>query len=562
MSDFVDRVTVHVKGGDGGNGSAGIRREKYKPLAGPNGGNGGNGGSVIFVADPNANSLLDYRFMPHRNAGNGTMGLGDTKDGSQGEDLILPVPVGTVVFTARGAEGQPKRPGELLADLRHAGDKFVAAAGGAGGLGNAALANRTRRAPGFALLGEPGEERDVILELKSIADVALVGFPSAGKSSLIAAMSAAKPKIADYPFTTLVPNLGVVQAGDMRYTIADVPGLIPGASQGKGLGLQFLRHIERTEIIAHVIDCATLEPNRDPVQDYYALENELAEYANDLDLPLGAIPIPERPRIIILNKVDMPEAKELADFVRPEFEKLDLPVYEISTASHEGLKELNFALANLVTEMRQDIAQREESAEEERVLIKPLEEPRGRKGRGADVQEFTIEREEDRQGNFWYTVTGRKPERWVIQTNFDNDEAVGYLADRLAKLGVEDALRKQGAKPGDEVRIGRGARAVAFDWDPTIAAGAESLDGTTLGARGKDLRLEEEDTRTRRRTNAERRREYHEMMDAKAAVRAAMQAERVAGHWADPSVDDDKHDTQSLFGRGEDTSDAEETEEE
>lgn len=547
MSDFVDRVTVHVKGGDGGNGSAGIRREKYKPLAGPNGGNGGKGGSVIFVADPNANSLLDYRFMPHRSAGNGTMGLGDTKDGSQGDDLRLPVPIGTVVFTARGAEGQPKRPGEVLADLRHAGDEFVAAAGGAGGLGNAALANRTRRAPGFALLGEPGEERDVILELKSIADVALVGFPSAGKSSLIAAMSAAKPKIADYPFTTLVPNLGVVQAGDMRYTIADVPGLIPGASQGKGLGLQFLRHIERTEIIAHVIDCATLEPGRDPLSDYYALEQELGEYANDLELPLGAIPIPERPRIIILNKVDMPEAKELAEFVKPEFEKLDLPVYIVSTASHEGLKELNFALANLVTQMRADIAAREETVEEERVVINPLDEPgqRRRNGRNAGVQEFEIEREEDRNGDYWFTVTGTKPERWVVQTNFDNDEAVGYLADRLAKLGVEDALRKNGARPGDEVRIGRGARAVAFDWDPTIAAGAENLDGTQLGSRGRDLRLEAEDSRGRRRTNTERRRQYHEMMDARAAVRAAMQAEREAGHWADPAVDDDRHDETS-----------------
>lgn len=552
MSDFVDRVTVHVKGGDGGNGSAGIRREKYKPLAGPNGGNGGKGGSVIFVADPNANSLLDYRFMPHRSAGNGTMGLGDTKDGSQGDDLRLPVPIGTVVFTARGAEGQPKRPGEVLADLRHAGDEFVAAAGGAGGLGNAALANRTRRAPGFALLGEPGEERDVILELKSIADVALVGFPSAGKSSLIAAMSAAKPKIADYPFTTLVPNLGVVQAGDMRYTIADVPGLIPGASQGKGLGLQFLRHIERTEIIAHVIDCATLEPGRDPLSDYYALEQELGEYANDLELPLGAIPIPERPRIIILNKVDMPEAKELAEFVKPEFEKLDLPVYIVSTASHEGLKELNFALANLVTQMRADIAAREETVEEERVVINPLSEPgqRRRNGRNAGVQEFEIEREEDRNGNYWFTVTGTKPERWVVQTNFDNDEAVGYLADRLAKLGVEDALRKNGARPGDEVRIGRGVRAVAFDWNPTIAAGAENLDGTQLGSRGRDLRLEAEDSRGRRRTNTERRRQYHEMMDARAAVRAAMQAEREAGHWADPAVDDDRHDETSLFGRG------------
>lgn len=550
MSDFVDRVVVHVRGGDGGNGSAGIRREKYKPLAGPNGGNGGDGGSVILVADRNANSLLDYRFMPHRVAGNGTMGLGDNKDGSKGEDLILSVPVGTVVFTARGAQGEAKHPGEQLADLRHEGDRFVAAAGGAGGLGNIALANKTRRAPGFALLGEPGEERDIILELKSIADVALVGFPSAGKSSLIAAMSAAKPKIADYPFTTLVPNLGVVMAGDRRYTIADVPGLIPGASQGKGLGLEFLRHIERTEIIAHVIDCATLEPDRDPISDYEAIEHELAEYADRLELPLGAIPIPERPRIIVLNKVDIPEARELAEFVRPEFESRGLRVFEISTASHAGLKELNFALADMVARMREEVARREQDHERERVVIKPLEQPRRRgpqaSGPGVD---FTVERKEAGDGGYWYAVTGSKPERWVMQTNFDNDEAVGYLADRLARLGVEDELRHQGARPGDEVRIGRGDRAVAFDWDPTIAAGAEMLDGTQLGSRGTDLRLEE-DSRPHRRTNTERRRQYHEMMDARQAVREAMVAERRAGHWADPSVDDDPHDTTSLFGRG------------
>ena len=411
MSDFVDRVTVHVKGGDGGNGSAGIRREKYKPLAGPNGGNGGNGGSVVFVADTNATSLLDYRFMPHRNAGDGTMGLGDVKDGSKGADLILPVPLGTVIFAAVGAQGRPKRPGEQLADLRHNGDKFVAAAGGAGGLGNAALANKTRRAPGFALLGEPGEERDVILELKSIADVALVGFPSAGKSSLIAAMSAAKPKIADYPFTTLVPNLGVVVAGDHRYTIADVPGLIPGASQGKGLGLEFLRHIERTEIIAHVIDCATLEPGRDPVSDYHALEHELAEYADKLELPLGAIPIPERPRIIVLNKVDVPEAKELADFVRPDFERMGLKVFEISTASHEGLKELNFALAAMVADMRQEVASREQAEEEARVVINPLENRSNRRRAAANgTADFAVARKEG-DGGFWYEVTGVKPER-------------------------------------------------------------------------------------------------------------------------------------------------------
>ncbi|KAA8818401.1 GTPase ObgE [Bifidobacterium vespertilionis] len=550
MSDFVDRVTVHVKGGDGGNGSAGVRREKYKPLAGPNGGNGGDGGSVIFVADRNTTSLLDFRFMPHRVADGGTMGLGDNKDGSKGADLILNVPCGTVVFDKKG-----RTP---LADLRHPGDRFVAAAGGAGGLGNVALANKTRRAPGFALLGEPGEERDVVLELKSIADVALVGFPSAGKSSLIAAMSAAKPKIADYPFTTLVPNLGVVQAGSMRYTIADVPGLIPGASQGKGLGLEFLRHIERTEIIAHVIDCATLEPDRDPMGDYEALEHELAQYAGSLDLPLGAIPIAERPRVIILNKVDVPEAKELAEFVKPDFEKLGLKTFIVSTASHEGLKELGFALANLVTEMRAKVQEREDAAEEQRVVIKPLEDrqsarraPVGRKG----MLEFSIERKELEDGSPLFVVTGTKPERWVMQTNFDNDEAVGYLADRLAKLGVEDELRRKGARPGDEVQIGRGDRAVAFDWDPAIAAGAEMLDGSQLGARGKDLRLETDNGYARRRTNAERREQYKAMMDAKTAVRAAMAAERAAGHWADPSIDDDRHDTTSLFGRGEEPDD-------
>lgn len=555
MTDFVDRVTVHVKGGDGGNGSAGVRREKYKPLAGPNGGNGGDGGSVIFVAQANANSLLDYRFMPHRTAGSGTMGLGDTKDGSKGADLILPVPVGTVIFTAKGSQGEHKLPDKRLADLSHQSDRFVAAAGGIGGLGNAALANKTRRAPGFALFGEPGEERDLVLELKSIADVALVGFPSSGKSSLVGAMSSAKPKIADYPFTTLVPNLGVVMASEYRYTIADVPGLIPGASEGKGLGLEFLRHIERTEIIAHVIDCATLEPNRDPLSDYRALEYELSQYADKLELPLGAISIAERPRIIVLNKVDVPEAKELAQFVRPEFEKMGLKVFEVSTASHEGLKELGFALGEMVVELRKEIAQRQEEENEARVVIKPLETTHRRRrydeesGSSAD---FAVEREEDEQGDFWFTVTGAKPERWVRQTNFDNDEAVGYLADRLAKLGVEDALRKKGARPGDSVRIGVGNNAVDFDWDPTISAGAEMLDGTQLGARGTDLRLGDGENRVRRRTNTERRREYHEMMDAKTAVRQAMQAERQAGHWSDPSVDDDRHDEHGVLGRPDD----------
>ena len=281
MSEFVDRVTVHVTGGDGGNGSAGIRREKYKPLAGPNGGNGGDGGSVVFVADRNATSLLDYRFMPHRVAGSGTMGLGDNKDGSKGEDLILPVPCGTVVFEARGEQGKAKHPGAPLAALRHEGDRCVVAQGGAGGLGNIALANKTRRAPGFALLGELGEERDVILELKSIADVALVGFPSAGKSSLIAAMSSAKPKIADYPFTTLVPNLGVATSGDLSFVVADIPGLIEGAAEGAGLGHDFLGHVERTRMLCHVVDVSGCE-GRDPEDDFKKINDELKYYSETL----------------------------------------------------------------------------------------------------------------------------------------------------------------------------------------------------------------------------------------------------------------------------------------
>ena len=547
MSDFVDRVTVHVKGGDGGNGAASIRREKYKPLAGPNGGDGGNGGSVIVVADPNVTSLLDYRFAPHRAAGNGTMGKGDDKDGSMGADLVLPVPPGTVVF---GAAAHKKE--GLLADLRNAGDRVVVARGGAGGLGNRSLASRARRAPGFALLGEPGEERDIVFELKSIADVALVGYPSAGKSSLIAAVSAAKPKIADYPFTTLTPNLGVVKAEDKVFTVADVPGLIPGAAQGKGLGLEFLRHIERTEVIAHVIDCATLDPGRDPVSDYETLENELKQYEDQLQLPLGAIPIRDRPRVIILNKIDVAEARELAEFVKPDFEGMGLKIVLVSTVSHEGLRELAFTLAELSEKVRRTIREREVrdgSGKEGRVVLRPLENRsrRRRTGAGTVGVDFSITRHEDADGNFWFTVTGEKPERWVLQTNFDNEEAVGYLADRLAKFGVEDALKAQGARIGDEVYIGTGDNAVGFDWDPTIAAGAEMLDSSPQSQRGHDARLDAlEESRSQRRTNAQRRREYHEWMDAKAAVRAAMEKERKAGHWADPSKADDPHDEHGL----------------
>jgi GTP-binding protein len=533
MTDFVDRVVVHLKAGDGGNGTASIKREKFKPLAGPNGGNGGDGGSIIFRVEENATSLLDYRYSPHRTAQNGKNGMGDNWDGARGDDLVLPVPRGTVIFEAVGGVGESKQRGELLADMTHIGDEFIAARGGVGGLGNKALANKTRKAPGFALLGEPGELRDVVMELKSIADVALVGFPSAGKSSLIAAMSAARPKIADYPFTTLIPNLGVVEAGDERFTMADVPGLIPGASQGKGLGLEFLRHIERTEIIVHVIDCATEEPDRDPIADYEAVEKELAQYASDLDLPLGAIPIPQRPRIVVLNKTDIPQARELAEFVQEEFKKRRIPSFIVSSASHEGLKELRFALMKAVDHMRQKVADLVAEHEEAPVVINPLDLPRNRTRHSAALAAFSVTREGDGEGNLWFTVVGERPERWVKQTDFNNDEAVGYLADRLAKLGVEDELRKVGAKAGDEVHIGNGPDAVIFDWDPTIVAGAEGLDAAASIARGQDARLEGSGY-AKRRTNSERRVEYHEHMDAKQAARDELTAEAKAGIWTDP----------------------------
>jgi len=270
MTTFVDRVVLHVAGGDGGHGCMSVHREKFKPLGGPDGGNGGHGGDVKLIVDTNVTSLLEFHHGPHRRAGNGKPGEGNHRNGANGAEIVLRVPPGTVVMTSEG---------EVVADLVDHGMEAIIAKGGHGGLGNSALASPRRKAPGFALLGEPGEAHDVVLELKSVADVALVGFPSAGKSSLIAAMSAARPKIADYPFTTLVPNLGVVTSGGTVYTIADVPGLIPGASEGKGLGLQFLRHVERCHVLAHVLDCATLDPGRDPVSDLEQLNMSFSSTA-------------------------------------------------------------------------------------------------------------------------------------------------------------------------------------------------------------------------------------------------------------------------------------------
>lgn len=504
MASFVDRVVLHAKAGDGGNGCVSVRREKFKPLGGPDGANGGDGGDVIVEVDPQVTTLLSYHRSPHQKATNGKPGAGDLREGANGQDLVLGVPAGTVIKSEDG---------DVLADLLRPGDRYVLAHGGQGGLGNAALASPKRKAPGFALLGTGGEEISVVLELKSVADVALVGYPSAGKSSLIAAMSAARPKIADYPFTTLVPNLGVVSAGDYRYTIADVPGLIPGASQGKGLGLEFLRHIERCAVIVHVIDCATLEPGRDPISDLDVIENELAEYAGAVPPSRGLPPLMERDRIIVLNKADVPEAEELAEFVAGDLKKR-APVFIVSAVSHAGLRELSFALGELVQAAR--VAHIQEEATEP-TIIRPT--PRGRK-----EEPFTVVSRGGTEPIF--QVRGAKPERWVAQTDFTNNEAIGYLADRLAKLGVENGLVEAGARAGDTVVIGPMEGGVVFDWEPTMTTGAE-----LLGPRGTDMRLEE----TTRSTRRERKAAFHEAMDAKEAARQELWTERESGLWTDPS---------------------------
>ena len=501
MVTFVDRVTLHLSAGKGGNGCVSVKREKFKPLAGPDGGNGGHGGDIVLVADPQVTTLLSYHHSPHRSGGNGGFGMGDHRSGAHGESLELPVPVGTVVKDASG---------ETLVDMIEPGMRFVVAPGGLGGLGNAALANPKRKAPGFALLGTPGWEGDVLLELKTVADVALVGFPSAGKSSLIAAVSAARPKIADYPFTTLHPNLGVVQAGDVRFTVADVPGLIEGASEGKGLGLEFLRHVERCTALVHVLDCATLDPGRDPLTDLDVILGELGAYP----VPEGQTPLLERPQLIALNKVDVPEAKDLADLVRPELESRGFRVFEISTVSHEGLRQLTFALGDLVAAHRVELAK---TPAAEKIVIRP---------RGSQ-KEFWVRVEGGTYGNI-YRILGEKPVRWVQQTDFQNEEAVGYLADRLEKLGVEDELFRAGATPGATVVIGEGD-GIVFDWEPSLKSVAE----LATAPRGTDPRL----IQSNRRTTSERRERYHDMMDAKAEARAELEAERRAAK--DWSAEDD-----------------------
>ncbi len=473
IPSFVDRVKLSVHAGNGGHGCSSVLREKFKPLGGPNGGNGGDGGSVMFRVDDSMTTLVEYHRQSVRKATNGQPGRGDHQHGARGADVVLSVPSGTLITDAET--------GEELVDLTEPGQEYVAALGGKGGLGNAALASTSRKAPGFALLGEDGGERVLQLELKVVADVGLVGFPSAGKSSLIAAISRARPKVADYPFTTLVPNLGVVVAGDVTYTVADVPGLIEGASEGKGLGFDFLRHIDRCQAIVHVIDLGTYEPGRDPIDDLHVIEGELAAHGG----------LEDRVRLVALNKVDLPDGPGLAELARPELEAMGHKVFEISTKTGEGLNGLKFAMAEVVAARRASLP-----APTPAPVLRPAPV-----GRTRNEPQFTIAKKGDGDGGFVWRVNGAKPERWIRQTDFGNAEAVGYLADRLNRIGIEDKLLELGARPGDAVAIG-GEDAVIFDFAPQVDVGAE-----IMSRRGEDDRLDRERASVTRRREMDA--EYH-----------------------------------------------------
>jgi GTP-binding protein len=428
---FVDEARIHVKGGDGGAGCMSFRREKHVPKGGPDGGDGGRGGSVIVEADRSLSTLLDFHYRRHFKAQRGTHGMGSKMDGATGSDLVLMVPLGTIV--------KDEETGLTVADLTHVGARVVVARGGSGGRGNTHFVTPTRRAPAFCELGEPAEEHWISLELKLLADAALVGFPSVGKSSLIAHMSAARPKIADYPFTTLVPNLGVVQAGEHSFVVADVPGLIEGASGGAGLGHAFLRHIERTALILHVVDLTGGYDQRDPVDGIGVIDAELTAHAKELA---------RRPRIIVGNKIDVAGALEASELVAAYASERELLYFAVSAVTGEGMDALTLAVGEMVHTIR--------------AAAPALEAPH------EVVYAYAPPRDDDlrvvRSESGGWEVLGRHPLRMVIMTAMNNEEAVAHLQYRLRKAGVEEALVRAGAVEGDEVTIGP----VTFDFDPEV----------------------------------------------------------------------------------------------
>ncbi len=449
---FTDQVRIQVKSGNGGAGCTSFRREAHVPKGGPDGGDGGRGGDIIIVADATVSTLIDYRYKHHFKAQKGTHGQGKRMHGANGEDLILRVPVGTVVRLL----DEDLEPCEEIADLTHNGERVIVAKGGRGGRGNTHFVTPTRRAPSFSELGEPTEPFWIELEMKLMADAALVGMPSVGKSSLIACMSAARPKIADYPFTTLTPNLGMVRYGDLSFTVADVPGLIEGAAEGKGLGHEFLRHVERTALILHVVDLTGGLEGRDPVEDYEIIKRELELYAPELA---------DRPVIVVGNKVDVPGTEEnlerLRAHVKAESEELSerlldegidianpIPFFAVSAVTQAGIDSLIAATATEVHRLREQAAEDPMPEYDQIWEHKRLERDRA----------IEVEQEEPHA----WRVHGSGIERMVVQTEWDNDEAVAFLQRRMERAGVERALTAAGAVAGDEVRI----MDIAFEFEP------------------------------------------------------------------------------------------------
>ena len=426
---FTDLSHINVKGGDGGAGCMSFRREAFVPKGGPDGGDGGHGGNVIVEADAQLSSLIDYRYKHHFRAGRGTHGQGARRYGRDGEDLVLKVPLGTVV---RELDPQSQTPMYQIADLTQPGERVIVAPGGAGGRGNIHFVTSVRRAPAFAEKGEPALEHWIELEMKLMADAALVGMPSVGKSSIIARISAARPKVADYPFTTLVPNLGVARASSgQSFVAADVPGLIEGASEGKGLGHQFLRHIERTALIMHVVDVTGGYEGRDVIEDYTTINAELAAYASELAV---------RPQVVVANKCDLPGCEEAVERLRAAAEADGHDFFAVSAATGLGLDALVNRVAAMVADLRREVA----AAEPERDLTEAWERDRQRRDK-----RMVIRREER---HVW-RVSGAAIERMVVQTDWENDEAVAFLQHRFDRCGLDLQLAKAGAVNGDEIRI-------------------------------------------------------------------------------------------------------------
>lgn len=422
---FYDTAKIFVRGGDGGNGCVSFRREKYVPRGGPDGGDGGKGGDVVLVADEGLRTLVDFHYRVHFKAKRGEHGRGSNMHGANGEDLVIRVPVGTVVKDAET--------GAVLADLTVPGQREVVARGGRGGRGNARFLSNANRAPRMAEKGEPGEERWLFLELKLLADVGLVGYPNAGKSTLLARTTAARPKIAAYPFTTLEPNLGVVKLEETSFVLADIPGLIAGAHAGAGLGHEFLRHIERTRLIVHVVDTAGTE-GRDPVEDYHRINTELALYRRELI---------ELPQVVAANKMDLPAAAENLPRLKAAAEKDGRRVFPVSAVTGQGVQELLHHVARMLEELPPA-----KPAEPEPVVFRARDEDEG----------FHLECSDG-----IFIIKGRAVERLVAMTDFDQEEAVRRLQRALVKMGVEQALAEAGARDGDVVRIGK----VEFEYHPT-----------------------------------------------------------------------------------------------